>query len=597
MARPHAISGAFPGIALCSAFGLLVCSTANTLSRATVSSPVVLYLAGILLIAGPIFFRLTSREASTGERFALVCLLGVALYAAKLVHDVPQFTFFDELIHSYNAQQVSNRHELFTANPILEATPSYPGLGGATSALTTITGLSVYPAGLIVVGIARLLLVACLFLLFLRAGGSGRTAGLAVAIYTANFNFLFWGAQYAYQSLALPLLVFALMLLAEREATRSRALREWSAPALLAIAAVVVTHHLTSYALAVTVTAVALAYWHVHRTWRAPNPWPFAAVAALAALAWLVVVASSTLGYLTPVIGNAVDAVTSTIGGESPPRSVFQGSGSAVPATPLPARALALLALVALAAGTPFGLRELWRRYRKRPFPIVFALAAIGFFGTLALRLTPPAWETGNRASEFLFIGLAFVLACAATAALRRWADRRLARPLVGAGVALLLVGGIISGWPWDAQLSRPMRVAAGGGTIVSPPLGMAEWAHDRTGDARFAAAIADAGLLLAPGDKVAVAGTSPDVEDIIDSEALEGWELPLLRENDFRYVVADRRQFSGDALRGYFFAHRGSLADEMKPTSLIAKFNRVPGAARVYTNGSITVFDLRARR
>jgi hypothetical protein len=597
MARPNSISGPFPKIALCSAFGLLVCSAANALSRATETTPVALYLAGVLLISLPIFYRLTSQEAPTGERFALVCLLGLALYGAKVVHDVPQFTFFDELIHSYNADQVAGRHELFTANPILEATPSYPGLGGATSALMTITGLSVYPAGLIVIGVARLLLVASLFLLFLRISDSGRIAGLGVALYAGNFNFVFWGAQYAYQSLALPLLVFAMMLLAEREATRTRTLREWGAPALLAIAAVVVTHHLTSYALAAVLAALALAYRSVHRTWEKPNPWPVAVAAALAAVAWLVVVASSTLGYLTPVLSNAFDAVTSTIAGENPPRGVFQGTGAAVPATPFVARAVALLALVALVAALPVGLREFRRRYRKRPFAIVFALAALGFLGTLALRLTPPAWETGNRAAEFLFIGLAFIVACAAAAGLRRWADRRLARPLVGTGVALVLVGGIISGWPWDSQLSRPMRVAADGGTIVSPPLGMAEWAHDRVGDARFAAAVADAGLLLHPGGKVAIAGTSPDVEDVIDGEALEGWELPLLRENDLRYVVADRRQFSGDALRGYFFARRGKAATELKPRSLIAKFNRVPGAARVYTNGSITVFDLRGRR
>ena len=30
-------------------------------------------------------------------------------------------------------------------------------------------------------------------------------AGLGVAIYTGNFNFLFWGAQFSYESLALPL--------------------------------------------------------------------------------------------------------------------------------------------------------------------------------------------------------------------------------------------------------------------------------------------------------------------------------------------------------------------------------------------------------
>jgi hypothetical protein len=596
MKRPNLPTGRFPLVALCAGVGLLVCSLANALSRAALEPPILLYWLGILILVVPIFYRLTSWDASTGERFALVCLLGLGLYLVKVVHDVPQFTFFDELIHSYNAQQAAEHHRLFTANPILEATPSYPGFSGATTALMSITGLSVYPAGLILVGVARLVLVASLFLVFLRVSGSGRIAGLGVAIYAGNFNFIFWGAQYAYESLALPLLVLALMVLAEREASDTSRWREWGVPMLLATAAIVVTHHLTSYALAGVLAALALAYWYVHRTWKAPNPWPFAVLVIALAVAWLVVVASSTLGYLTPVLSNAVEAITHTIAGESPPRGVFESSSSTIPPTPFPARAVALLALAALAIGLPFGLREFWRRDRRKPFAIIFALGSLGFFGTLALRLTPPAWETGNRASEFLFIGLAFILAGAALAALRRWADWRGARPLIAGSIALVVVGGAISGWPWDAQLSQPMRVAADGRTIVSPPLGMAEWADERIRDGRFAAGIADAGLLLSPGNKVAIAGTNPDIEDIIDGESLEGWELPLLRENNLRYLVADRRAVNDDTLRGYFFARPGSPTAEREPKSVIAKFNDVPGAARIYTNGSITVFDLEAR-
>jgi hypothetical protein len=261
------------------------------------------------------------------------------------------------------------------------------------------------------------------------------------------------------------------------------------------------------------------------------------------------------------------------------------------------ARKIAIVALTIVLIGAVFtGAVSALSGKARSPFAIVFALASFGFFGTLALRLTPPAWETGNRASEFLFIGLAFILACAATAALRHWSGRRPTRFLVGGAVALVLIGDVISGWPWDAQLARPIRASAEGRTIVSPPLAMAEWARDRAREGRFAAGIADAGLLLDPGDREAIAGTSPDVEDIIDSEALEGWQLPLLRENDLRFVVADRRGTNGDTLRGYFFATPGSPTAELAPKSVISKFNNVTGAARVYTNGTMTVFDLEGR-
>ncbi len=587
----------FPATILTAGLGLFACALADALSRATESPTQLLFWGGLLAIGLPIFYRLTSREATAGERLALVCLLGLSLYCVKVARDAPVFTFPDELVHAYNAAQIADHHELFRHNSILPTTPYYPGLEGATSALTSITGLSVYAAGLIVVGAARLALVSALFLLFGRVSGSARVAGLGAALYAANFNFLYWGAQFSYESLALPLLVVILLALAEREATAPSAIPAWTPALVLPIAAVTVTHHLTSYALAITTAVLALTSWRLRRTWKSPNPWPFAVLAAALSLAWLALVASSTIGYLSPVLTGAAKAIFETIGGESPPRAVFGKSGPAVPTTPLLARAVALFALVLLAAGLPFGLRQLWRRFRREPFGLVFGVAAIGFFGTVALRVSPPAWETGNRASEFLYIGLAFVLALTATWLLERARWPRLVRTAVAAAVGIVLIGGAISGWPWDSQLAQPLRVAAGGRTIVSQPLAMAEWARTRVRGGRFAAPTADAGLLLTPAGKAALAGPHPDVEDILTTPEVESWQLPLLRRNRLRYVVADRRELSGDALRGYYFATEGrSAGGELMPRSVVAKFNRVPGAARLYTNGAITVFDLRGR-
>jgi hypothetical protein len=359
--------------------------------------------------------------------------------------------------------------------------------------------------------------------------------------------------------------------------------------------AIVVTHHLTSYATAALLVGLSLAYWYIHRKWDPPNPWPFAVFGILLAAFWLVVVASSTVGYLSPVLSDAFNAIGNTIGGEDQPRGLFQAGSTSVAPTPLGARAVALLAVALLLAGLPFGLRVAWRKHRRQPFVLLFGIAAVAFFATLALRLAPAAWETANRASEFLFIGLAFVLALACIEALRRWRGDWWVRPLIAAGIGLVLVGGAISGWPWDSQLARPLRASAAGRTISSPPLALAEWAEELP-DGRFAAGTADAGLLLVPGGKMALAGSNPDLEDILDEEALAGWMVPVLRRNDIRYVAVDRREVSSDSLRGYYFSRRDK--DEgLRPPSVSAKFNEVPGISRVYTNGPITVFDLGAGR
>jgi hypothetical protein len=587
---------ALPATVLASGVGLLIVALANALSRATESSSPTLAWLGVLVFAVPIFYRLTSRDASPGERLALVCLLGFSLYCVKLFRDAPTFTFSDELVHSFNANQIADHHHLFHHNPILEVTPYYPGLEGAASAVMKLTGASSYVAGVVLIGVARLVLLLSLFLLFYRVSDSARVAGLGAAFYTGNFNFLYWGAQFSYESLALPLLLMVMMALAEREAAPTRALRTWGVPVGLGLVAIVVTHHLTSYASVVVLAALSLAYWCVHRTWKRPNPWPFAVFGAILALAWLVVVASSTVGYLSPVIGNAFDSIANTIRGEDAPRGLFQGSNATVPPTPAAAKAVALLAVALLAAGLPFGLRIVWRRFRKEPFALIFAIAGIGFFGTLALRLTPPAWETGNRISEFLFVGLAFMLGCTAVEALKRRTAGRATRPLIAAGVGIVLIGGAISGWPWDSQIAEPMQISAGGRTLDSPPLALAEWARRVVPESRFAAAPADAGLLLVPGNKRAFAGSSPDVEDILEEERLNGWELPLLRRHHIRYVAVDRRRVSADSLRGYYFSRNGD-PPELLPRSVVSKFNSVPGISRVYSNGAITVFELKEPR
>jgi hypothetical protein len=604
MARPNATIGPFSLTVFCAGVGLLICAGVNALSRATLEPSLLLYWIGILVIALPIFYRLTSREASPGERLALACLLGLSLYAVKVIRDAPLFTFSDEMIHGYNAQQIINHNHLFEANPILKVTPYYPGLEGATSALMSLTGMSSFGSGIFVVGAARISLVIALFLFFSRIGGSARTAGLAVAIYAGNFNFLYWGAQFSYESLALPLLVVVMMALAEREAASPRQARDWAVPILLGIAAIIVTHHVTSYALLAFLIALTAVYWLLRRAWTPPNPWRFAAVAALLTVGWLVIVASSTVGYLSPVIDNAVDATLDTALGEAPPRTLFQGNDNDVPSpetigeTPVLARGIGLLAVALLAAATPFGLWRIWRRYRRQPFVLILAVAAVAFFGTLLLRLAPDAWETGNRASEFLFIGLAFVVACAG---FERW--RPAGRPWLGqaavtACLGVILIGGAISGWPWNAQLASPLRISAEGNSIVSPPLGLAEWARENVPDGRFAANVADSRMLMDPGERWAVAGEFPDIKDIIQERALEGWELPLLRRHDLRYVVADRRVLGADGIRGYFFSlEETAPMERLLPREAVTKFAEIPGASRIYANGDIAVYDLAGTR
>jgi len=586
-----------PVIALLAAVGLFLCSLANALARATVAPTELIYWVGLLIIALPIFFRLSSTKPGYRERLGLVLLLGLALYGVKLVHDSIFFTFSDEFVHAFNAHNIAQYHHLYHFNPAIPTTPYYPGLEGATSSLMMLTGMSSYGAGIFVVGAARLTFMAALFFLFARLSGSARGAGLGVAIYAGTSNFLFWGVQFSYESLSLPLLVVVLMAFAEREEAPKASRGAWAVPIVLGILAITITHHLSSYALAAIFVALAVLY-RVMKVER-PNPWPFALLSVGAALGWLLIAARSTTGYLFPVLEEAIKAIVKTASGESAPRTLFhQASTTAevVASTPLAARAVALLAVAALAALIFLGLRVLRRRdERREPFVILLGIGALAFFAALTLRFAPAAWETGNRAGGYFFLGVAFVGIYGAAEFLRRGPNLLRRRVLLTGALGVVLVGGAISGWPWDIQLARPLQATADGSEIDSESLALAEWARERLDGSRFAAPEATARTLLAPGGQVAFGGQGPDIEDIVDEPQLESWQLPLLEKHHLPYVVADRRLNSEDTLRGMYFTVKDQYGSELREPGVVHKFARIP-VGRVWQGGHLSVFNLEDR-
>jgi hypothetical protein len=584
-----------PVVAFIAAIGLFICSLANALSRATLAPSPLIYWFGLLVIAVPIFLRLSSPNASDRERLGLVLLLGLALYGVKVVHDGIYLSFSDEYVHAFNVHQIEKYDHLYHFNPAIPTSPYFPGLEGATSALTMLTGTSIYVSGTILIGAARLVFVAALFFLFARLSGSARGAGIGVAIYAGTSNFLFWGAQFSYESLSLPLLVVVLMAFAEREEAPAAARGAWAVPMVLGILAITITHHLSSYALAVILVALAVLYWAMKV--EKPNPWPFAALAVASALGWLLIAARSTTGYLFPVLEDAMKAIWTTASGESAPRTLFHesGKGAEIASTPLPARAVALLAIVVLAAGAFVGLRQIWRRKLVNPMVLVLCAGAVAFFAALTLRFAPAAWETGNRAGGYFFIGLAFVCTYGAAELLRRGHDSIQRRLLLSGALGVVLVGGAISGWPWDIQLARPLQVTAAGAKIESEPMALAEFARKRLDGSRFAAPESDARTLLEPGGQIAFGGRSPSIDDIINKGKLADWQLPLLADHSLPYVVADRRLISGDTLRGEFFAAKGQYGTELRKVEVVKKFARIP-VGQVWNSGRIVLFDLRNR-
>src|SRR5579859_1035952 len=254
--------GWLPALSAVAALGLLTVSTADRLSGAGYQGVEPLFWLGLIVMVGPITARLLAPRVARSERLGLVLIAGMGLYLVKLLQSPYAFTYSDELVHLFNADQIAQTGRLFTQNPILPVSALYPGLESATAAIMRLAGLDGFSAGLIVVGLARLIMVLALFLLFEQVGRSARVASLASLLYMANANFLFWSAQYSYESLALPLAVLVLFAVVRRDAARLPAERlSLTVVALLMTCAVVVSHHLSSYFLAAALLLWALLFW------------------------------------------------------------------------------------------------------------------------------------------------------------------------------------------------------------------------------------------------------------------------------------------------------------------------------------------------
>lgn len=588
--------GWLPCLAVMSAIGLSICTLGDALSRSTLTTLQLPFWVGLIVVFFPIVFRLCSGAPRRVERISLCVLLGITLYLVKVVHDPFAFTYADELVHAHNVNEIIRTHHLFNSNPILPVTPKYPGLESVAAGVRSLTGFGTFGSGLILIGGARLVIMLALFLFFERLSGSARIAGVGSAVYAANSNFVFFSAQFSYESLALPLLVLVLFAVAELASDHHSRRRAWSIVTLLVVAAVVVTHHLTSYAMVILLCTLALVGSLVRpRRWL--NLWPFAIFALLVTLVWLIVVASTTVGYLTPVFTKALTSTIHTVAGEAAPRHLFASSTGGYTA-PLLERGVGIASVLLVAAGAPLGLRAVWRRSRRNPFALVLSAAAVAYFGVVLLRFIPSAWETANRASEFLFIGLAFVLAFVP---FRHGQPTRVLRVLLAACAAVIFAGGVIAGWQPLLRESQPYTVAAGAGVIEPEGRQLASWAANQLGsNQRIVASDSDGRLLLVYADEQALIGRGgkdqPDSTDILQTPVLADWEIASLLANRVAYVATDRRLRSFDPLYGYFFGRRpgAGVPDSVLDPSTATKFDRF-GASRIYDSGTIKVYDLRS--
>jgi len=602
LAAPLALSwGWLPALSLLSAFGLLLVALANNGARAGAAWSNVLFWAGLLLLFAPAAVRLIALEAERPERIGLVLLLGTGLYLVKLLHSPLSFTLSDELQHWRTAGDIIESGYLFAENPLLPVSSLYPGLESITVALADLSGFTLFAAGVIVLGAARLMGMLALFLFYEQVGGSARLAGIAALLYVANPNYLFFDAQFAYESLALPLTLLMLFAAARRRLTPDGDAVGLTLVTLLGLAAVVITHHVTTYALVAFLAVWALiASLRAHDRWTAPHPRGLALLALVASLTWLVYAATLTAKYLFPQLGGSLTQLIQLIAGEAVGRELFRSPAGLV--SPLWERLTGYTAIVLILLGLPFGLRQVWRRQRDNPLALTLAAGALAYPASLAMRLTERGAEAANRSTAFLFVAIAFVLA---SWVVEQPFGRRLGPkwlPAACAWATIIFLGGVTIGWPppW-ARMPGPYLPAADTRSIESQGLAAAAWTRALLGpDNRLIADRTNRLLMGAYGEQRPVTGYADKVpiSQVFFAPQLGPSERQILRAGRVRYVVVDRRLSAALPAAGVYF-ERGEALGNVHTTPIdpaaLAKFDMLADVSRLFDSGDIVIYDVGA--
>ncbi len=590
---------AFPLIALLSSVGTLAVAAAYAGGREGWPYLSALFWPGQLLVYVPIALRAYSpRLTRPAEGFALLLLLFAQQTLLFRMYSPLAVKFPDELQHWRGTVNVIQSGRLDRANYSLPVAVHYPGLEALGGALSASTGLSLTATAFIVAALLHLLLVCALYVLCLRIRADWRVATLACVIYAANPHYMFFDAMYIYQSLALPFLLLAVWALRLLRLPGQAAGR-W-AVLLIAIGVVTVSHHITSFVMVALLGSFAAAGLGRPRPARELRPVAAWLVATAAVLAWVLLVARDVVGYLAPPVAQLGDSATGLLHG----RLGAMAPGGAPLAEPLDERLATAGALGILAFLVVRGSRGLWPERHAEPWTLPLIGGALLLFADGGLRfVASDGAELSGRASTFIYIPVALVAAIVLHDIRRRGLDHHdtgrhgvapLDRAIPVVAAAVILIGGVASGWPpaWE-RLPGPY-LAAGYERSVDPQgIAAAEWARSALGPGhRWAGDLTASSLLATIGDQITVR----DGGVLFDGRRADAAARSFVQREDIEFLAADLRDSIQLPASGAYFPidpNAGRYRSPL-PRADLAAPGRVAGVSSIYDGGDITLYDLR---
>jgi UvrD-like helicase C-terminal domain/Dolichyl-phosphate-mannose-protein mannosyltransferase len=614
--------------------GLLMVGVGDALGRTSHQSPVVpLFLAGLTFIFAPCAWRLTGTAATRTERVWVSVILGLGLLASYVFRSPLIFDNFDELNHGATLTRLIDSRALFQPNPILPVCPFYPGIELVTIATRWLTGLPLLLDQMVVLVLARVVTVLCVFLIVERACHSSRAGGIGALVYAANPEFYSLGAQYGYQTLALAFAVAVVYLLFVAIDTSQPKRGGLFALALISIAGMVVSHHVTAW-----LTIGFLVVWAAGLRFIIDSPGQPAATATagqipaskdlarshagiasrdeqsarrkkqsrivgLAALVgvvlagvWIAFIGHVITGYIDPIIQEAASSTASMLGHLHGKRQLFQNSAGG--GTPFWVTALVLASAVFFCLIILISLYAVIWKKSVRGGRLRYLPAAIAATYPLAMltNLSDAAKEVGSRATTFIFFGVAVVVG--GWLAGRLLTQRRVIERMATMGVAIICFLGstLYGGGPLPILVNGPYIVGAHERSVGSPSLALANWVSTHLPKGSHVAADRDnSGLLNAFGQVYPLSPLSGSYSParLFFDKQLTPSDISLIRKDHIRYIVTDTRLTAGLPLFGAYIVPGESVRPTRLTAAELEKFNSIRGVHRIYDNGAIQVYDL----
>jgi hypothetical protein len=407
--------------------------------------------------------------------------------------------YFDETAHFSLLRSIISSGRLFQYSPLLPIGKYYPGLESVTAAIHWLTGFSPWDSALTLIAVVHSLLLVQVYYIARALQVPHRWAAVAGLVYATNPSFVYADVQFAYETVAILLMLTIVRLYVEALAAERSGGRTWRQSLLtsLLIAVLsfgcVVTHHLTSLTGIILLLSGALFIRPmaglVDRKGggrRLFVRWtPVLTLAACLGL-WIAFVAPGTVPYLFPHVSRPA-SVLLALAGVGPGSKAASGVRTLFSHSTAPdyEQIAALAAPVLIAVALLFaGVRWLWKRRLRSNFLWSFVVVA-AYLVSLPLTLVAQGDAGAHRTWATTYLGVSLLPAALAILfelhKRRPWL-KRTAAAASAAVLIILLVGNIAAGEPVDYRFPGPYEFGSDTRSVTPETIRLADWVQAHLG-------------------------------------------------------------------------------------------------------------------